>query len=243
MVATLTAIGVNLSIVIVAMSRDSSWDEYTQRQILGACYYGFALSSPLGGRVAKIMDGKWVVGMDAFLTAHLTLLAPLCATHSTDLFLTVLVLRGATEGVFPRYHFPLGPQSATLRKRHIYFICLRRYSGGGRSELDIVRMALRQPPPRGWPSTFYFFGGFGVLGGALTLGQELLKPRVKEYYTFSESRLDSRFSSDNKAVSSREVVTELESGMPRSLSEAQECICDGSGFGSTRVLLMLPPQQ
>lgn len=30
-------------------------------------------------------------------------------------------------------------------------------------------MALRQPPPRGWSSTFYFFGGFGVLGGALTL--------------------------------------------------------------------------
>lgn len=30
-------------------------------------------------------------------------------------------------------------------------------------------MALRPPPPRGWSSTFYFFGGFGVLGGALTL--------------------------------------------------------------------------
>ncbi|XP_069992428.1 sialin-like [Penaeus vannamei] len=147
---------------------DASWDEHTQGQILGACYYGYALTNPLGGRLAETMGGKWVVGMGALLTALLTLLAPLCAALATSLFLAVLVLRGATEGVcFPALASLLALRVPRSRRDKSTSFVYGGIQVGIAVSLMLSGWLCDNLALGGWPSTFYFFGGFGVLVVAL----------------------------------------------------------------------------
>ncbi|XP_042869419.1 sialin-like [Penaeus japonicus] len=204
--AILTATRVSLSIVIVAMvegqpqtntsrvpGRHSDqhiqgtplggrfpWDEHTQGQILGACYYGYALSNPVGGRLAEVIGGKWVVGMGALLTAMLTFLAPLCAGIATNLFLTLLVLRGVTEGVC----FPALTSLLAARVPHSKRAKVTSFVYGGFQMGIAVSLVLSgwlcDNHALGWPSTFYCFGGCGVLvaGFWFLLLQEDEEPSV-----------------------------------------------------------------
>jgi MFS family permease len=72
--------------------------------ILGAFYYGYAVSQPLGGMVAERYGGKWFMAVALGFGSALTMLYPLIARYSKELFIASRVIQGVVEGVlYPAY--------------------------------------------------------------------------------------------------------------------------------------------
>jgi len=74
------------------------WDEKTQGFILGAFYYGYTTTQILGGTLAQMIGGKWLMLFGICWTACLTLLTPLVTNLGGYPALFVLrFLEGAGE--------------------------------------------------------------------------------------------------------------------------------------------------
>ena len=78
-------------------SGDFEWSQTEQSWILSSFYYGYAFSQPIGGLIAGKYGGKWVFGLGNFVTAAGTLLSPLVANSSKELFIVVRVIEGLAE--------------------------------------------------------------------------------------------------------------------------------------------------
>jgi ACS family sodium-dependent inorganic phosphate cotransporter-like MFS transporter 5 len=78
------------------------WTGDQQAMILGAFFYGYAVTQIPGGLMAERFGAKWVLGLSIFATALLALISPLAARISFVAFFIVRVCQGLTEGlVFP----------------------------------------------------------------------------------------------------------------------------------------------
>merc|ERR1711908_164787 len=62
------AMRVNLSVAIVYMAEPAvfNWSEKEKGVILGMFFYGYVLTQLPGGRLAEIVGGKWLFGVDGW---------------------------------------------------------------------------------------------------------------------------------------------------------------------------------
>jgi len=56
------------------------WDTKTQTTILGAFFYGYAMTNIAGGMLAQKIGGKMLMLFGVFMTAFLSLLTPILTT-------------------------------------------------------------------------------------------------------------------------------------------------------------------
>ncbi len=78
------------------------WTDDQQAMILGAFFYGYAVTQIPGGMLAERFGAKWVLGGSILATALLSLIGPLAARQSFVAFFVTRVGQGLTEGlVFP----------------------------------------------------------------------------------------------------------------------------------------------
>ncbi|XP_045101821.1 putative inorganic phosphate cotransporter isoform X2 [Portunus trituberculatus] len=141
-----------------------AWDENEQALILGAFFWGYVITNPLGGRLGEVVGGKVVFCVGVLVTAVLTLLTPVVARTSTTLFIALRVIEGLGEGVtFPAMNSMLARWIPPFeRSRASSFI----YTGsqvGTVISMPISGLLCQSSFLGGWPSVFYLFGALGVL--------------------------------------------------------------------------------
>lgn len=102
-----------------------------------------------------------VFGLGIGTTAILTLLTPLAARHSLEMFLAVRIIEGVFEGVtFPGIHAVWARWSPPLERSRMASIAFAgNYAGTVIAMPSSGMLASRY----GWPSVFYVFGTIGVI--------------------------------------------------------------------------------
>jgi ACS family sodium-dependent inorganic phosphate cotransporter-like MFS transporter 5 len=84
------------------VEEEFDWTGDQQAVILGAFFYGYAVTQIPGGLMAERFGAKWVFGLSIFATALLALISPLAARTGFIAFFIVRVGQGLTGGlVFP----------------------------------------------------------------------------------------------------------------------------------------------
>lgn len=73
------------------------WDERKQGLILGSFFYGYVGTNFVGGRAAEVLGGRLVFGLGVVLSSLLTVVSPLCAYVSKELFIANRVLQGLAQ--------------------------------------------------------------------------------------------------------------------------------------------------
>ncbi|XP_037780160.1 sialin-like [Penaeus monodon] len=149
-----------------AQHGEFDWDETTQGLILGSFFYGYVGTNFVGGRAAELLGGRLVLGLGVVLSSLLTVVSPLCAYASKELFIANRVLQGLAQGVtFPTIHMMMATwipprdraRIGTMVFSGVMIGTVVAMSGGGwLSNSDFLG---------GWPSVFYIFGGLGAVWG------------------------------------------------------------------------------
>lgn len=167
---------VNLSVAIVAMTenrtvtdadgnisyeQDFPWDSKQKGLILSSFFYGYIMTQFLGGYIGTKIGGNIVFGCGIGTTAILTLLTPLAAKHSLEMFLAVRIIEGVFEGVtFPGIHAVWARWSPPLERSRMASIAFAgNYAGTVVAMPSSGMLAARY----GWESVFYVFGAIGVV--------------------------------------------------------------------------------
>ncbi|XP_042886011.1 sialin-like isoform X2 [Penaeus japonicus] len=149
-----------------AQQGEFDWDQTTQGLILSSFFYGYVGTNFVGGRAAEYLGGRLVFGLGVVLSSLLTVVSPLCAYVSKELFIANRVLQGLAQGVtFPTIHMMMAtwvPPRDRARIGTVVFsgvmigTVVAMSGGGWLSNSEFLG---------GWPSVFYIFGGLGVLWG------------------------------------------------------------------------------
>eukprot|EP00741_Cyanophora_paradoxa_P002185 tig00000553_g2118.t1 len=162
-VAVLVAYGdrSNLSVAIVALSRENGWSPATSGAILGAFFYGYILTQIAGGYLSHRIGGKKVLAGGMALCSVATLLHEAAGAAGVPAFFAVRVVVGLAEGVvFPAIHALLSDWVyAEESNRAVALVTSSAFAG------TILASAVCPPliAARGWPSVFYLFGGLGLV--------------------------------------------------------------------------------
>jgi len=156
---------VNMSIAILPMSSEFSWNPATVGLIQSSFFWGYLLTQILGGIWADRFGGKVVLGFGVVWWSLATVLTPLAAKIGLPCLLTVRAFMGIGEGVaMPAMNNILSkwiPVSERSRSLALVYsgMYLGSVTGLGFSPLLISRF--------GWPSVFYAFGSLGTVWFAL----------------------------------------------------------------------------
>ena len=92
---------------ILFKTGDFDWTQTEQSWILSSFFYGYAFSQPFAGLIAGRYGGKWVFGLGNLITAVGTLLSPVIANASKELFIVIRVIEGLAEvsKIYPKLSF------------------------------------------------------------------------------------------------------------------------------------------
>ena len=92
---------------ILFKTGDFEWTQTEQSWILSSFFYGYAFSQPFAGLIAGRYGGKWVFGLGNLITAVGTLLSPVIANASKELFIVIRVIEGLAEvsKIYPKLSF------------------------------------------------------------------------------------------------------------------------------------------
>ncbi|NP_001130577.1 Probable anion transporter 4, chloroplastic-like [Zea mays] len=156
---------VNMSIAILPMSSEFSWNPATVGLIQSSFFWGYLLTQILGGIWADRFGGKVVLGFGVVWWSFATVLTPLAAKIGLPCLLTMRAFMGIGEGVaMPAMNNILSkwiPVSERSRSLALVYsgMYLGSVTGLSLSPLLISRF--------GWPSVFYAFGSLGTVWFAL----------------------------------------------------------------------------
>ncbi|RCV10785.1 hypothetical protein SETIT_2G136100v2 [Setaria italica] len=156
---------VNLSIAILPMASEFSWNPATVGLIQSSFFWGYLLTQILGGIWADRFGGKVVLGFGVVWWSIATVLTPLAAKIGLPCLLIARAFMGIGEGVaMPAMNNILSkwiPVSERSRSLALVYsgMYLGSVTGLAFSPLLISRF--------GWPSVFYAFGSLGSVWFAL----------------------------------------------------------------------------
>ncbi|XP_062201748.1 probable anion transporter 4, chloroplastic isoform X2 [Phragmites australis] len=156
---------VNMSIAILPMSSEFSWNPATVGLIQSSFFWGYLLTQILGGIWADKFGGKVVLGFGVVWWSIATVLTPLAAKVGLPCLLIMRAFMGIGEGVaMPAMNNILSkwiPVSERSRSLALVYsgMYLGSVTGLAFSPLLISRF--------GWPSVFYAFGSLGSVWFAL----------------------------------------------------------------------------
>ncbi|EFN56606.1 hypothetical protein CHLNCDRAFT_21975, partial [Chlorella variabilis] len=147
---------VNISVAILAMSRDFGWSPTISGLVQSSFFYGYLLSQIPGGYAASLLGGRKVLPGGVALWSVATAGVPLLAGTLPGLFLSRAAV-GLGEGVAPSAATDIVARAIPTDQRSL-------------GRVDVwwcVLLGLLIAPPLmerfGWPSVFYLFGGVGLV--------------------------------------------------------------------------------
>ncbi|CAL1157302.1 unnamed protein product [Cladocopium goreaui] len=156
---------VNMSIAILPMAADFSWDSSEQGIIQSSIFWGYAATQVLGGLLATRFGGKRVLLFAVALWSLATMLAPSAATVSTEVFIASRVLVGIGEGLAPAAGLRMVATWVPEAERSRAVATL----GAGKTGGSIAGLLLAPVVigAFGWQAMFYSFGVLGLFWAAV----------------------------------------------------------------------------
>uniref|UniRef100_A0A1J3D5C4 Putative anion transporter 2, chloroplastic n=1 Tax=Noccaea caerulescens TaxID=107243 RepID=A0A1J3D5C4_NOCCA len=178
---------VNMSIAILPMSQEYSWNSATVGLIQSSFFWGYLLTQILGGIWADKFGGKVVLGFGVVWWSFATIMTPIAARLGLPFLLVVRAFMGIGEGVaMPAMNNMLSKWiPVSERSRSLALV----YSGmylGSVTGLAFSPMLITK---FGWPSVFYSFGSLGSIWFMLWLK-----------YAYSSPKDDPELSEEEKKV-------------------------------------------
>ncbi|KAG2588589.1 probable anion transporter 4, chloroplastic [Panicum virgatum] len=156
---------VNMSIAILPMSSEFSWNPATVGLIQSSFFWGYLLTQILGGIWADRFGGKVVLGFGVVWWSLATILTPLAAKIGLPYLLTMRAFMGIGEGVaMPAMNNILSKWiPVSERSRSLALV----YSGMYLGSVTGLALSPLLISKFGWPSVFYAFGSLGSVWFAL----------------------------------------------------------------------------
>ncbi|XP_039293719.1 sialin [Nilaparvata lugens] len=179
--ANIYALRVNLSVAIVSMTRNRtyqapngtiinlgpefSWDREIQGLILSSFFYGYIATQILGGYLACHYGGKRLFGVGVLATAIFTLLTPLLAKISVYLLTAARVVEGLFEGVtYPAMHGLWSRWAPPAERSRLVTITL---SGSYIGTVCALPLSGALAETQRWSAIFYIFGVLALIWSAV----------------------------------------------------------------------------
>mmetsp|Transcript_19747 Transcript_19747/g.37146 ORF Transcript_19747/g.37146 Transcript_19747/m.37146 type:complete len:504 (+) Transcript_19747:43-1554(+) len=152
---------VNMSVAILPMAAEMGWDSADEGVIQSSIFWGYAATQIIGGFLATRFGGKRVLLFAVSLWSFATMLAPLAAGVSTQVFIASRVLVGIGEGLAPAAGLRMVATWVPEAERSRAVSTL----GGGKTSGSIAGLLLAPVVINGygWQNMFYFFGALGLL--------------------------------------------------------------------------------
>ncbi len=173
---------VNISLAIVAMTREFGWNKTTSGFVMSSFFIGYLLTQVPGGVLAGRFGGKHVLAGGVILWSLFTALTPPAAYAGFGVLIAARILMGMGEGVtFPSIYALFArwvPAPRRSRAVGLVFSAI---------PLGVVTAQLATPvlvTSFGWPWAFYAFAALGLVWWAawqpLTTSTPAEHPRVNE---------------------------------------------------------------
>eukprot|EP01064_Diplonema_japonicum_P013485 TRINITY_DN21045_c0_g1_i1.p1 TRINITY_DN21045_c0_g1~~TRINITY_DN21045_c0_g1_i1.p1 ORF type:complete len:423 (+),score=63.39 TRINITY_DN21045_c0_g1_i1:51-1271(+) len=148
----------NMSVAMVPAAEHYGWDKATQGFIFSGFFMGYATTQVLGGVLAGMKGGPYVLLCAVAIWSFWTLITPLCA-HNLWLLMLARIGLGAGEGIaMPSLHaiasawYP--PASLT---KYVSFITSGHQLG------IVISLILAPVAAANWEIMFYLFGVIGFV--------------------------------------------------------------------------------
>ncbi|GIX75014.1 hypothetical protein CEXT_555731 [Caerostris extrusa] len=143
---------------------DYIWQPSMQGIILSAYFYGYVCTQVVGGRVAEIVGGKWVMGFSILIASLLTLVTPIAADISVIAVIVLRVLMGMIHGVCMPTAFALFGHWAPLEERStLIALCVVGDNVGTILTMPLTGYLCEYGFAGGWPSVYYILGLVGCI--------------------------------------------------------------------------------
>ena len=151
----------NISVAVIAMTREYGWDKLEQGVVLSAFFYGYGATQIVGGRWADARGGWAVLLFGVCAWSAATALTPAAAVGGVAPLVAMRVALGMGEGVaFPAVH-ALIAREVPVEKRSTAVAAVTAASYAG------AALAFAATPGLvsafGWPSAFYGFGALALV--------------------------------------------------------------------------------
>ncbi|XP_070554720.1 sialin-like [Ptychodera flava] len=150
----------NTTVELVDQKGEFFWSSSLQGILLGAYYYGYALTQIIGGWMEKRIGGRLMFGTSVFLASLFTIFNPPAAYLDFWVLFTLRFLTGFVQGVvFPVHHGMWGKWAPPLERSE-----LMSFSCSGTNIGSVLASALSGiiADTLGWQYVFYITGCFGV---------------------------------------------------------------------------------
>lgn len=184
---------VNLSVAIVAMTREAqkdgskpefSWNSKEQGLILSSFFYGYITTQLLGGYLAVKLGGRRLYGGGVFCTSVLTVLTPFVVQFGLGALVTVRIIEGICEGVtFPSLHAIWSKWAPPLERSRLNSVA---FGGSYVGTVTMMPVCGFLAEKFGWQSVFYVTGGIGCIWYLLWLVIVKESPEVDPYISVEE---------------------------------------------------------
>ncbi|XP_049808327.1 sialin-like isoform X1 [Schistocerca nitens] len=137
------------------------WDKHMQGEILAGFYYGYTVGHIPGGVLADRFGGKVVLLFGILVSSILTILTPLSAWAGYYVLFTNRVLQGLAQGgIIPAIQTTVCRWAPDHERSLFSIIFLGIFIG---TLVSMVVTGVLCETVGGWPLSFYFFGGVGLL--------------------------------------------------------------------------------
>ena len=152
---------VNISLAIVAMTKEFGWSKTTSGFVMSSFFIGYLLTQVPGGMLAGRLGGKHVLAFGVLFWSLFTALTPPAAYAGFAVLITARIALGMGEGVtFPSIYALFSrwvPANRRARAAGLVFSAI---------PLGVVCAQLATPllvTSFGWPWAFYAFAVLGPL--------------------------------------------------------------------------------
>ncbi|GFR08164.1 putative inorganic phosphate cotransporter [Trichonephila clavata] len=140
------------------------WTPSMQGIILGGYFYGFVCTQVVGGRLAEIAGGKWVMGLSVLIASLLTLVTPFAADIGVAAITIVRVMLGLAHGFAMPTAFAMFGHWAPLAERSTMLaLCIVGDHVGTILTMPLAGYLCEHGFAGGWPSVFYILGMVGCV--------------------------------------------------------------------------------
>lgn len=144
------------------------WDEQLQGVVLGSFFYGYVSSCFIGGLLTDYFGGRLMYGVSIMGLSVLSVLSPISAWTSVELFIANKVISGLIQGpMYPSLHSLMASRIPAHLRAKYNSICLTGSTFGNVFSMALGGLLASSSFLGGWPSVFYVFGAAGILWSVL----------------------------------------------------------------------------
>ncbi|XP_066953297.1 sialin-like [Macrobrachium rosenbergii] len=137
------------------------WDETTQGLVLGAFFYGYALTQVAGGRMAELYGTKLVFGLCILAGGICAILSPVMARAHYGALIALRVVQGMLQGPsWPSMHACIARWIPPIERPRFIAIVYLASTLSSAMTLPLCGVIIDN---HGWASQFYVMGALSLL--------------------------------------------------------------------------------